>query len=85
MQSFYASIAAVCGCIPILVPEPGKTKDDYRSVEERYTPGIAWGDNPAEIEFAIQTRSELLGRLDYAERNRIGIEKFIQLISQKFD
>ncbi len=83
-QTFYAWIAAVCGCIPIIVLEPGKTKKDYRGENEMYTPGIAWGYSPDEIEHAVNTREELLKRLDYTERNRIGTDSFLQLVSQKF-
>ena len=51
--------------IPIIVPEPGKTKKDYRSESEMYSPGIAWGDSPDEIEYAVKTRPDLLKTLDY--------------------
>lgn len=83
-QTFYVSIAAVCGCIPIIVPEPGKTKADYRGEDERYTPGVAWGDSPEEIEHAIKTREELLERLNFTAPNRESVDLFLQLISQKF-
>lgn len=83
-QTFYASIAAVCGCIPIIIPETGKTKKDYRSESEMYTPGIAWGDSPDEIEHAVNTRQELLKRLDNTERNRIGVDFFLQLVLKHF-
>ena len=83
-QTFYASIAAVCGCIPIIIPEPGKTKKDYLNESEMYTPGLAWGTSQDEIEYAINTRQELLNRLDFTERNRIGTDSFIQLALQHF-
>lgn len=84
MQTFYASIAAVCGCIPILVPEPGKTKEDYRSEDEIDSPGVAWGDTPEEIEHALNTRQILLKRLDLTECNRKGIDDFLDIIQQSF-
>lgn len=85
MQTFYTSIAAVCGCIPIIVPEPGKTKKDYRSESEMYTPGIAWGDSPDEIEHAVNTREELLKRLDYTSRNNKSIDDFLEIVEDYFN
>lgn len=83
-QTFYARIAAICGCIPIIMLEPGKTKNDYRSKEERYTPGIAWGNTPEEIEHAVNTRNELLEQLDFTSRNRKGIDDFLEIIGERF-
>lgn len=83
-QTFYTSIAAVCGCIPIVMPEPGKTRKDYRTSGESLAPGIAYGDTPEEIEHAINTRDILLQRLDFTSRNRVGVDTFLQLMKQKF-
>ena len=42
MQTYYTTIAAICGCKVVLIPEAGKTKADYRSSAEKDY-GIAFG------------------------------------------
>ena len=32
-QTAYSKIAALCGCVSVVVPELGKTKSDYRSID----------------------------------------------------
>ena len=59
MQTAYASIAALCGCIPISVLEPGKKKSDYIGKDDPEPFGRAFGDAPEEIEYAIRTREAL--------------------------
>jgi hypothetical protein len=58
--TFYLWYAAICGCIPIVVPEPGMSRRDWKLHEEdRY--GIAYGE--ADIPWAIETRGKLLDKL----------------------
>ena len=83
-QTFYTIIAAVCGCIPIIVLEPGKTKADYLKDATYNTVGIAFGTSREEIEHAISTRDLLLKRLDYSDRNEQNINLFIQYTSDRF-
>lgn len=84
-QTFYCQIAAVCGCIPIIVMEPGKSKKDYRTEDElKNSVGIAFGDTPEEIQHAISTREELIRRLDFSKRNEENVEKFIQIVTERF-
>lgn len=84
-QTFYANIAAVCGCIPIIVCEPGKTKSDYLSEEEcRNLRGKAYADTPEEIQFAVSTRQQLIDSLNYDQKNETNILKFIHYIDEKF-
>lgn len=84
-QTFYTKVAAVCGCIPIVVMEPGKNKRDYLTEEEcADSVGVAYGDTPEEIQYAIDTRNQLLQRLDYSKSNEDNIRKFIQYITEKF-
>lgn len=60
-RTLYARYAALCGCIPIIVPQPGMTRDQWVSdEEERY--GLAYGDE--EIGWAIATRPLLLRRIE---------------------
>lgn len=64
LYSMYSRFAAMCGCIPIVVPEEGLTKEEWRPHEvDRY--GIAYGKE--DIEWAIRTRPFLLQQLDRIE------------------
>ena len=84
-QTFQCSIAAVCGCIPIVLLEPGKTIDDYLSEEERDKHyGVAYGNTPDQIEYAIKTRGQLLESLDFNETNRSNALKFVEIVERKF-
>ncbi|WP_278742058.1 hypothetical protein [Mitsuokella jalaludinii] len=62
-QTFYASIAALCGCHSIVVPEPGKTRKDYLKKDD-HSCGVAYGENREEIEYAIQTQEKVADRID---------------------
>jgi hypothetical protein len=58
--TFYLVYAAICGCIPIVVPEPGKTKDEWQpKPADRY--GFAYGEE--DIAWAVETRGALLDKL----------------------
>ena len=83
-QTFYAKIAAVCGCIPIVVPEPGKSREDYLGKTDTRIPGVAYGDSDEEIMYAVSTRNELLESLDYRQMNEDSIDIFIKAIEEKF-
>lgn len=84
-QTFYASIAAVCGCLPIVVLEPGKNKSDYYSDEEiRHSYGIAYGESEEEIRHAKETRGLLLKSLDFSNKNEENVAKFVSYIEEMF-
>jgi len=54
-QTAYSKIAALCGCISVIVPEEGKAKTDYRGAGDSII-GRAWGFSTDEIEYAKKTR-----------------------------
>ena len=84
-QTFYGKIAAVCGCIPIVICEPGKTKRDYLSKEEcENSYGIAYANTEEEIQLAISTRQQLIEKLKFDSWNDVNIKKFIKYIDEKF-
>lgn len=57
----YSRYAALCGCIPIIVPLPGVSREEWvRSEEERY--GLAYGAD--DIDWAVRTRPLLLRRIE---------------------
>ena len=57
-QTAYSDLAALCGCISVIVPEPGKTREDYRKQEDK-SYGVAFGFAPDEIEYAEKTAAYL--------------------------
>ncbi len=83
-QTFYAKIAAVCGCIPVVVPEPGKTRADYVGPTDPQVFGVAYGDSEEEIRYALETRDTLIRSLDYSRMNAAGIDTFINAVEAKF-
>lgn len=82
-QTFYAKIAAVCGCIPIVMLEKNKTERDYLSEEEKHY-GVAYGNTKEQIEYAKSTRELLLKSLDYDEMNKQNVLNFIELLKERF-
>lgn len=58
--TLYSRYAAICGCVPIIVPEPGVTREQWVPREEdRY--GLAYGEE--DIDWAIATRPLLIERI----------------------
>lgn len=84
LYTYYSIIASVCGCISIKVMEPGKCKSDYIQDLNKSPYGIAFGDSPEEIEWAVNTRHLLLESLDYDKSNERAIMKFIDLLNKHF-
>lgn len=78
-QTMYSSIASVCGCVSIVVPEEGKSREDYLSSGE-HGYGVAYGDSAEELLYAEKTREKLIESLDYTERNEYNIQKFLEYI-----
>ena len=83
-QTFYATIASICGCISIVIPEPGKTRADYTSVDDKIY-GVAYGNTSEEVEFAKKTRDKLIGKIDnFKEDNKKNIDFFIKECNRYF-
>lgn len=80
-QTFYASIAAVCGCIPVVVMEKGCTVDSYRKGTDSRA-GVAYGED--DISRALATRDELLEQLDFGEANTKAVKNFLRIIQKNF-
>lgn len=82
-QTFYSCIAAICGCKSIVVPEPGKTREDYRPSGKSY--GVAWSLLPEEIDRALGTVDKLLETIrNYKRSNRIETERFVEIVENFF-
>jgi hypothetical protein len=75
--TFYLWYAAICGCIPIVVPEPGLSKEAWKADEEdRY--GIAYGEE--DIGWAVATREKLLDKL---RRRRVDEDRMVRAFVAK--
>lgn len=57
-QTAYSKIAAMCGCVSVIIPEQGKTKADYISSEDEDI-GVAWGWGKEELKHAEQTQKQV--------------------------
>lgn len=76
-QTAYSGIAAMCGCLSIVVPEKGKNRSDYLSNGE-IGYGRAYGFDEEEISFAKNT-SRLVEE-NYRNLNNKGKESVVQFI-----
>lgn len=83
-QTFYSRIASVCGCKTVVVPEPGKKRQDYRSPNDEPLYGIAYGNSKEEIEWAETTRKKLIDSLNYDESNATNTRLFIKYVQEYF-
>ena len=81
--TMYSTYAAMCGCIPIVIPEPGVPKEQWRPrVEDRYGIAYGWDDVP----WAIATRDKLLNTL--AESRAVAqrsVRHFVEISQAYFD
>lgn len=83
-QTLYSTIAAICGCISIVIPEEGKTREDYLDSNEKGW-GIAYGESTEQIEFAIATRHKCIDRFKHLqEDNSKNVDEFIQMCEDYF-
>lgn len=63
-HTMYSIYAVMCGCISVIVPEDGISKEQWQPEEkDRY--GLAYGFD--DIEYAINTRNKLLNLLEAKE------------------
>lgn len=83
-QTFYSSIASICGCKTIVVPEPGKTRKDYRGCDDNPHYGIAYGSTKEEMDWAEKTKTKLIDSLNYDESNMQNAKKFIDYMNNFF-
>lgn len=83
LYTMYCVYAAICGCIPIVVPQTGLSAEQWRAnPEDRY--GIAYGID--EINWAIETRPMLLQRIYKENSSELeAVKSFIDICSQYFN
>ncbi|MCW5662306.1 MAG: hypothetical protein KIT35_00575 [Piscinibacter sp.] len=80
--TMYSLYAALCGCVSIVVPEPGVTKDQwYPDPKDRY--GLAYGFD--DIAHAIETQPLLLPHLKAQEsRSNASVQAFVEKCERYF-
>ncbi len=84
-QSFYGQVAAACGAIPVVIPEPGKNRGDYLGTDE-VCYGVAYGISKSEIEYALSTREKCLESLKAINSWADDQAKlFVKLCEQRFN
>lgn len=83
-QTAYSQIAALCGCISIVVPEPGKTVHDYRKAGESLN-GVAWSFDSEEISRAKATIPLLREAYDHLNnKGKKSVLDFIQICENRW-
>lgn len=83
-QTAYSSISAICGCISIVIPEDGKCRNDYLSKGEKGY-GCAYGFSEEEIEFAVNTRKDVIEYYKLVNESSIeSTNQFINLCENYF-
>lgn len=81
--TMYCDYAALCGCLPVVVPAPGVTLEQWRPGADRL--GIAYGDGPEQLEWAERTRGGLFERIRELKRQEDGmLEHFITRLARTF-
>ncbi|TYK65594.1 hypothetical protein [Colwellia echini] len=83
LQTAYTMFAAMCGCIPIVIPQKNVSACEWQPREElRY--GIAYGDTKEEIAYSNNTREKIIPYLDKLnEETKSDVKSFIKK-SQSF-
>tara|TARA_B100000780_G_scaffold205102_1_gene145740 strand:- start:120 stop:1040 length:921 start_codon:yes stop_codon:yes gene_type:complete len=78
----YLYYAVLCGCVPVVIPQPGLSSEDWRAgMDLRH--GVAYGED--EIEWARDTSHQLI--LDMAatkDSDTISLRKFLATITLAF-
>lgn len=81
--TMYCDYAALCGCIPVVIPPPGMSRTDWRPEADRL--GIAYGDSAEQLDWAARTRAGLLDRIKDLKRQEEGmLEHFISQLAEAF-
>lgn len=82
LHTMYAAYAAACGCLPIVVPQPGLAKDRWVP-EEAGRHGVAYGEDDAG--HAIATRELLLENLRRVEEDTASsVRHFVSVVATHF-
>jgi len=79
----YAYYAVLCGCVPVVIPQPGLSSEEWRSgMDLKY--GIAYGEE--EIEWARNTANQLISYMaTEKERDAVSLLRFLNTLRLIFD
>jgi len=80
--TMYCFYAALCGCIPVVLPQPGMSREEWQHDEaDRY--GIAYGEK--DIEWAVATRPLLIEKF-YREKQEEEemVVRFLRALAARF-
>ncbi len=82
LYTMYCRYASMCGCIPIVVPQEGLSREEWRpEVENRYGIAYGWEDS----QWAIETRSKVLENLAESENQGVdSINRFVDIVERYF-
>lgn len=81
-NTWFVYLAALSGCIPIVVPQSGLSSEDWR-VSSGFKYGVAYGVE--EIEWAVTTRKLLLNEVKQnQEYEKEHLVKFLNKLDRKF-
>lgn len=82
LYTMYCRYAAMCGCIPIVVPQKGLSKEGWRpEIEIRFGIAYGWED----VFWAVETRSKLLDHLAEAESRGVdSVDRFVTIVERYF-
>lgn len=80
--TMYSVYAAMCGCIPVVVPVQGVSKNEWHSREEnRYGLAYGWDD----VDWAVSTRANLYKHLSEIEiRSMESVTNFVSICEEYF-
>lgn len=67
--TFLSVQAALCGCLPIIIPEEGVSKEEWKMKDLIKGYGMSWGFD--DIQWALDTRPLLLPHLEELDRSSI--------------
>ena len=61
----------MCGCISIVIPDEKTSSENWKNTFPYFKYGIAYGNNPEEIEYALTTQDLLREQIKELENNSI--------------
>lgn len=80
--TLFVYYAALCGCTPIVVPQPGLERDAWRAGYE-LKHGVAYGED--EIDWAIATRDQLFAdQAKVAQAETAALQGFLAKLATRF-
>lgn len=82
LYTMYCRYAAMCGCVPIVVPQDGLSKEEWRpEIANRYGLAYGWDDVP----WAVETRAKLLDYLEETESRGVdSVHRFVTIVERYF-